>query len=161
MILICSSYWWMWSQLPVCFYLNGLGFKFLDLYLSLWEEVMNNIDKELGATMTVLLTVSISSTCFGQLFTHLQERWTVFCSLRYNVPKLSTQSSNILHTDHISRSLHPGYRPTKTLVPYISNCKTQSSVPEDGQIIARNMLSWLKLLIKLSLLHLVLYRYYS
>ena len=110
--------------------------------------------------MTVLLTVSISSTCFGQLFTHLQERWTVFCSLRYNVPKLSTQSSNILHTDHISRSLHPGYRPTKTLVPYISNCKTQSSAPEDGQIIARNMLSLLKLLIKLSLLHLVGYRYY-
>jgi hypothetical protein len=37
------------------------------------------------------------------------------------------------------------------------NCKTQSSAPEDGQIIARNMLRWLKLLIKLSVLHLVGY----
>jgi len=43
-------------------------------------------------------------------------------------------------------------------VHYTSNPTTQSSAPEDGQIIARNMLSWLKLLIKLSLLLLVGYR---
>jgi len=55
---------------------------------------------------------------------------------------------------------HPDFRPTTTWVHYTSNCKTQSSAPEDGQIIARNMLSSLKLLIKLSLLHLVGYRYY-
>ena len=36
----------------------------------------------------------------------------------------------------------------------------QSSAPEDVQIIAQNMLSCLKLLIKMSLLHLVGYRYY-
>jgi len=35
---------------------------------------INNIDNKLDATMTVLITVSISSTCFGQLFAHLQER---------------------------------------------------------------------------------------
>ena len=27
---------------------------------------------------------------------------------------------------------------------YTTNCKTQSSAPEDGQKIARNMLSWLE-----------------
>ena len=55
---------------------------------------------------------------------------------------------------------HPDFRPTTTWVHYTSNCKTQPSALEDGQIIARNMLSWLKLLIKLLLLHLVGYRYY-
>ena len=54
--------------------------------------LINNIDNQLDATIIVLLTISFSSTCFGQ-------------------------------------------------------------------IIARNMLSWLKLLMKLLLLHLVGYRY--
>ena len=44
-------------------------FELCKLYFDL-----HNIDNQLDATMTVLLTVSISSTCFGQLFTHLQER---------------------------------------------------------------------------------------
>ena len=66
----------------------------------------------------------------------------------------------LLHTDHLTRPPHPGYRPTTTWVHYTSNCKTQSSAPEDGQIIVRNMLSRLKLFIKLSLIHLVGYRYY-
>jgi len=69
-------------------------------------------------------------------------------------------SSNIPHTDHLSRSPHPGYWPATTWVRYTSNCRTQPNAQEDGQIIARNMLSWLKLLITLSLLHLVGYWYY-
>ena len=35
----------------------------------------------------------------------------------------------------------PGHRPATTLVPYTTSCKTQSSAPEDGKKIARNMLS--------------------
>jgi len=35
---------------------------------------INNIGSQLDATMAVLLKVSISSTCFGRLFAHLQER---------------------------------------------------------------------------------------
>jgi len=32
------------------------------------------------------------------------------------------------------------------LVHYTTSCNTQSSAPEDGRIIARNLLSWLELL---------------
>ena len=63
----------------------------------------------------------------------------MFCSLRYNAPKLLSAGS-----------LDAGN----------SNCKTQSSAHEDGQRFARNILSRLKLLIKLSLLHLFGHRYY-
>jgi hypothetical protein len=154
---------------------------FIQVFSSMfaWPCILdiNNIDDQLDATMTVLLTVSISSTCFGQLFSHLQERYNVFCSLRYNAPELSAGSldagtclfgrcegccsSNIPHTGNMSKSPHPGYRPTTTWVHYTSKCKTQSSASEDGQIIARNMLSWFKLLIKLSFLHLAGRRYYT
>jgi len=33
-------------------------------------------------------------------------------------------------------------------VHYTTSCNTQSSAPEDGKIISRNMLSWLELLIR-------------
>ena len=85
---------------------------------------INNIDNQLDATVTISLTVSISSTCFGQLFAHLQRRETLFFSLRCNAPKFSAgrldagtclcglcegcwSSGNIRHTDHISRSPPP------------------------------------------------------
>ena len=120
--------------------------------------------------MTVLLNASISSTCFGQLFAHRHERLTVFCSLRYNAPNLCrlvawmrrtclsdrcegccwTESSNSLHTDHLSGFSASRLPADTTAVHYTSNCRTQSSAHEDGQLIARNMLHWLEQLIKLS-----------
>ena len=43
--------------------------------IPIFTEDVNKCDVlQLDATMTVLLAVSISSTCFGQLFSHLQER---------------------------------------------------------------------------------------
>jgi hypothetical protein len=39
---------------------------------SLWN--INDIDIQLDATITVLFIISISPTCFGQLFAHPQER---------------------------------------------------------------------------------------
>jgi len=35
---------------------------------------INNVDNQLDATITDLLIIPISSTCFGQLFAHPQER---------------------------------------------------------------------------------------
>ena len=45
---------------------------------------------------------------------------------------------------HSQRLCVPGHRPATTWVHYTTSCKTQSSAPEDGQKIARNMLSWLE-----------------
>jgi len=45
-------------------------------------------------------------------------------------------------------------RPATTWLQYTTSCNTQSSALEDRQKIARNMSSWLELLIKLLLLHL-------
>jgi hypothetical protein len=43
------------------------------------------MEHQLDATITVLLTSKISSTCFGQIFAHLQERKTDFYNIWYNV----------------------------------------------------------------------------
>jgi len=42
---------------------------------------------------------------------------------------------------------HPGYRLTTSWLHYTTSCNTQSSALRMGEIIARNMLSWLELLI--------------
>jgi len=38
----------------------------------------------------------------------------------------------------------PGHRPATSWVHYTTSCNTQSSAPEDGQRISRNMLGWLE-----------------
>ena len=50
---------------------------------------------------------------------------------------------------------HPGHRQTASSALYTTRCKHSLVLLRLGEIIARNMLNWLKLLIKLSLLHLV------
>jgi hypothetical protein len=53
-------------------------------------------------------------------------------------------SSNIPHTEHSLRCRTPDLQPTTILdnTPYC--CKVESYASEDGQMIARNMLSWFK-----------------
>jgi len=50
---------------------------------------------------------------------------------------------------------HPGHQEAATSVHYTTSCKHSLVLLRMGEIIARNMLNWLKLLIKLSLWHLV------
>ena len=102
---------------------------------SFWRNI-NNVDDQLAATITDLLVVPISSTCFGQLFAHPREHWLSQC--------LRSQA----------------IRPSTTWVHYTTSCKRQSSAPEDGQKVSRNMLSWLELVSINLLLHLVGYLHY-
>jgi len=55
---------------------------------------------------------------------------------------------------------HPDHRQTASPVFYTTSCKHSLVLLRMGEIIARNMLSWLKLLIKLLLLHVVGCLYY-
>ena len=73
-----------------------------------------------------IIDIPISSTCFGQLFAHPQERKTAFYSLWYNVPKLLPAG---------------GLEQLGCIIPHVVK---QSCAPEDGQKIARNMLSRLE-----------------
>ena len=56
---------------------------------------------------------------------------------------------------------HPGHQEAASSVHYTTSCKHSLVLLRMGKVIARNMLSWLKSLIKLLLLHLVgsLYHY--
>ena len=55
---------------------------------------------------------------------------------------------------------HPGHQQAASPVRYSTSCKDSLVLLRMGEIIVRNMLSWLKLLIKLLLLHLVGCLYY-
>jgi len=55
---------------------------------------------------------------------------------------------------------HPGHQLTASSVLYTTSCKHSLLLLRMGEIIARNMVSWLKFLIKLLLLHLVGCLYY-
>jgi len=100
----------------------------------------NNINSQLDATIIILLIISISSTCFGRYF---------------------RPSSGVLDCVYNSVPRHPGHQQAASSVFYTENCKHSLVLLRMGEIIARNMLSWLKLLIKLLLLHVVgcLYHY--
>jgi hypothetical protein len=70
--------------------------------------------------------------------------------------------SNIPHTEHtVYAAATTDLQPTKTLDNSPHCCKSQSYAPEDGQKIARNMLSWFQRSIKLLFVHLVGHLYYS
>jgi len=49
------------------------GTKYFLQLSTIQDKRITNIDNQLDATITVSLTLSISSTRFGQLFAHLQE----------------------------------------------------------------------------------------
>ena len=61
---------------------------------------------------------------------------------------------------HLILPPHPGHQQAASSVIYTSSCKHSLVLLRMGEIIARNMLSWLKLLIKLLLLHLIGCLYY-
>jgi len=98
----------------------------------------NNINSQLDATNTILFIKSIN-------FVHPQEHRTVFtaCGVMY-------RQCCLLVTSH---------QQAASSVFYTTSCK-HSPVLRKDEIIARNMLSWLKLLIKLLLFHLVGCLYY-
>jgi hypothetical protein len=75
--------------------------------------------------MTVLLTFSISSTCFGKCL-------PIFRSARLCFAVWVIMHKICLQVAWMREHPHPSYRPT-TWVHYTSNRKTQSSAPEDGQ----------------------------
>jgi len=56
--------------------------------------------------------------------------------------------------------LHPGHQQAPSSVLFTTSCKHSPVFLRMGEIIGRNMLSWLKLLIKLLMLHLVGCLYY-
>ena len=71
----------------------------------------------------------------------------MFYSLWYNAPKLLPAGSlGREGTDYVfgMKDVAPGHRPATTWVHYTTRCKIQSCAPEDGQKIARNMLSRLE-----------------
>ena len=98
-----------------------------------------NINSELDSTITILLIISISSTCFGRHFRPSSGALDCVYSL-YNSPTMLP----------VGGSVH-----------YTTSCKHSLVLLRMGENVTRNMLSWLKLLIKLLLLNLVRCLYYS
>jgi len=93
----------------------------------------NNINSQLDSTIIILLIISISSTRFGRSFRPSSEALDLIYSLLYK-----------------ACCLLAGWT-----VPYTTRCKHSLVFLRMGEIIPRNVLRWLKLLIKLLLLHLV------
>jgi len=104
----------------------------------------NNTNSQPDATIIILLIISNSSTCFGRLFRPSSGVLDCVYSLWYNAPTM----------------LPAGYQQAASSVLYTTSCKHSLVFLRMDEIIARNMLSWLKLLIKLLLLHLVGCLYY-
>jgi len=98
-------------------------------------QLMDNINSQLDATIIILLIISISSTCFG----------------RYFRPSLGALPAG----DQDAVEPHPGHQQAASPVLYTTSCKHSLVLLRMGENIARNILRWLKLLIKLLLLQLV------
>ena len=112
----------------------------------------NNINSRLDATMIILLTISISSTCFGREFRPSSGALDCAYSLWYKAPTMLVTRKRWVPP-------HPGHQQTASPVHYTTSCKHSLVLLRMGEIIARNMLSWLKLT-KLSSSHLVGCLYY-
>ena len=97
----------------------------------------NNKISQIDTTVIILLTISISSTCFGPQFRPFSGAQDCVYRLWYKTPAM----------------LPAGDQDEVKLV--ITSCKHSLMLLRMGEIIARNMLSWLKLFVKLLLLHLV------
>jgi len=97
-----------------------------------------NINSQLDATIKLLLLISISSTCFGRYF------------------RPSSGPLDSVYSTADAACWWPA-----SAVLYTTSCKHSPVVLRMGENIARNMLSWLKLVIKvLLLMHLVGCLYY-
>jgi len=92
----------------------------------------NSINNQQDVTIIILLIISFSSTCFGRKFRPSSGALGCVFSLWYNAPP----------------------------VHYTTSWKHNVMLLRMGEIIARNMLSWLKIIIKLLFLHPVGCLYY-
>jgi len=122
----------------------------------LWSQKLStwrNINSQLVATIIILLKISISSTCFGRYFRPSSGTLGCVYSLWYKAPMMLPAG------DQEAVPPHPGHQQAASSVLYTTSCKHSLVFLRMGESIARNMLSWLKLL----LLHLVgcLYYYIS
>ena len=81
-------------------------------------------------------------------FHHTGNVWWKFAQHVPSTKILITQFMHPARNSPLSLSSKRSLRPaTSWGVHYTTSCNTQSRAPEDGKIIARNMLSWLELLI--------------
>jgi hypothetical protein len=108
----------------------------------------NNIDNQLDAKNNGLLIIPISLTCFGQWFRPSSGALDCVYSLWYNAPTMLPAGSV------------PDYRPATSWVRYTTSCKHSLVLLKMGEIIARNMSSWLRIFNKSLSLHLVGCLYY-
>ena len=126
---------------------------------------INKVDDQLDATITIC-NLQISSTCSGNSLPILRSArlWFTPCGIMFSDCVCSVW--RMLLEQHPSHWTHspchrtPGFRPTTIWGHYTTCCKSQSCTPEDGQRIARNMLSQFKIN-KLLSLHLVGHILYS
>ena len=107
----------------------------------------NNINSQLDATIIILVIISVISTCFRRSFRPSSRTQDCVYSLWYNAGGTTVAP-------------HPCHQQATSSVHYTTSCKRNLVFLRMGETNARNMLSWLKLLIKLLLLHLVGCLYY-
>jgi hypothetical protein len=97
-----------------------------------------------------LLVSPINSTCFGRWFRPSSRDLDYVYSLWYNAPTMlpagNLEAEEILRSSSVVPPL-PVYRPTTLWVHYTTSCKRSLVLLKMGEIIDRNMLSWLELLI--------------
>jgi len=114
---------------------------------------MNN---QLHATIITLLIISISSTCFGKLFRPssgaLDGVYCLWYSAQMMLPAGDQNEVDCLVCRSIYSCIpdstpHPCHQQAASPVHYTTSCKHSLALLRMGEIIARNMLSWLKLLI--------------
>ena len=94
----------------------------------------NNINSRLDATMIILLTISISSTCFGREFRPSSGALDCVYSLWYKAPTMLPAG------DQDEVEVTSSWSPASS-VHYTTNCKHSLVLLRMGEILARNMLS--------------------
>ena len=114
----------------------------------------NNINSQLDATIITVLIISISSTCFGRYFRPSSAALGCVYSLWYKAPTMLPAGGPV---DQFHLILVTSRQHRQCFIP---RCKHSLALLRMDENIARNMLSWLKLLIKLLLLYLVGCLYY-
>ena len=102
----------------------------------------NNIDTT-RCNNNSIIVIPISSTCFGRWFRPSSGALDCDYSLWYNAPTMLRAGS----LDAVEPL--PDYQPVTSWVHYTTSCKHSLVFMRMGEIIVRNMLSWLELLINL------------
>ena len=131
---------------------NVLSAVKTNLVKSVDREKYNNIKSHLDATIIIILIISIRSTCFGRYFRPSSGELDCVYSLWYKAPTMLPPGTQFHRIQVTSRQHRQCF--------FTTSCKHSLVLLRMGEIIARNLLSWLKLLIKLLLLHLVGCLYY-